>query len=295
MRWNTKSIEIWNDNVRFKRDIKLRDILRKDSQFPIGNPYINNTKLRSVVDFEYNENEVNELLNIVKDFNRIIPHLHIVLRDYQEAFLNSIRYSDFELICNSRQVGMSMLLRLHILRCVMNCKNVALIFPNRHQADREKKIIIDMLSELPYYMQPPIRDINDDGIIFETCKINFTLDINGHSNTDVLIFIDAAFTVDLKDMFNRIITIRQLMIKHQQTIIQSTSNIGSYFNELFSGSKYGNFNRMIIDHKVVNRKPEWEYNIRNSIGDRQFLVEYCCCMDEKKLKRVDVLKSILNK
>jgi hypothetical protein len=161
----------------------------------------------------------------------------------------------------------------------------------------------ELLESLPYYMQPALKSRSKNNFIFYKSKVVFTNSTLGHEETTVMIFSDAAFNTKFQLQFEKTVTIRRVSIKKDlQTMVFSGSNIGSYFNKFFLFEKnnpwntsYSNFNRTILTHNVVTRKENWEDNLRGIIGDKQFLIQYSCCMDEKILNRYDVLRNILNK
>jgi hypothetical protein len=60
MKWTSKLIDLWNDDIRQRRAIVIRDVLGDDDTFPSGRPYYKDTRLRTLREFKYTEEEINE-------------------------------------------------------------------------------------------------------------------------------------------------------------------------------------------------------------------------------------------
>jgi len=304
MKWTSKFIDLWNGDIKEKRAIMISEILG-DHGYPKGRPYYKDTKLRIVNDFEYTEREINESLRMKTDFEYFLHRgifvnkMQIGIRDYQKNILTVMNESKgFDIFRVSRQIGISTMIRVFCMwMAISKGGNVTVVLPDKSDCEEQLRILVDMLSSLPYFLQPVVSHLGKDHIIFDNgCSVRFGVDVGRKGGHDVLIFDKVAFNDNFKRLFDMHIPRGPFVPANfsEKVFIFSTPRRESFFNTLYLSDNYI-FNRHTYTIDVLNVSEKWLDYVRSSISDYDFLVEYMCCMDETKLERVKKIGHLLNK
>jgi hypothetical protein len=311
MKWSTELIRNYNDDVKFRRDVKLRSVLGEKNRYPSELPYFGKSKLRSEYLFKYSESEVNELLKNDNDPYYLMSRgfdtfgVPLVLRDYQEDILSRlIDGEDNEMFCTSRQIGMTLLMRLYMVHCILKGKSVVVV-NNQTGCKNSFDHFSEFLHNIPYYMQPVVKDVNVSNLslTFWNSKVVFSNRVRGLEDVDVLIFEDAGYNSSFENQYTSVMPKRFLYPEDKKTIVQSCASPGSYFNKLYQGNldltqtiMFDVFNKNTYKWDVFDRGVNWkESTIKTLASVKSFLIEYECCMDDKRLDRSEKLGNILNK
>lgn len=286
MKWSTDLVMRYSDELSYRRDIKLKNLLGKDS--PEGEPYCHNIKIRHQYEFDYTEKEINKLLELKKDPFLIFNLFNISLREYQkEMLLGFISWRFYKLVV-SRQIGSSSMINFYVVMQILEGKNITLISPRGGRITS----IINILKELPYYIQPCLDVYMGNSMYFRNSTFKVEKTLSKYESNMIYIFEDSAYLSD----FDADIMLLQTGDPYQ-VIVSSVAKENSYFNRFFTRKDMYHSDK--FDYKRLDTYMStqvYQEKIK-LLGHKGFAQEYECCMDPdilKKYERSDKISNILN-
>jgi len=287
MKWTSEFVECFNDSKKYNRKLKLSNILDKNDM-PNGSPFLQGTKLRCITDndFRYTEDEINFKLKLKNEkmmyFNGIfkVSHANIAFRTDQKKLIEMLFNNRFNMLATARQFGVSTMIDFFIILNILEGRSVSLFHP--FDSGRFQRIL-RKITQMPYYLQPVIRDFDDTVIEFRT---DASIRINDINNLgDACIIDDMSFINDQYNIFDRVLS-HCISTTASMSVI-STPHMGSYFNEMYQSKS------PLFVHRKFPMIPS-NYQMRST--DRfHYEQEYNCVMDEKSLrkyKRQDMIGKI---
>lgn len=276
------------------RDIRIQTII-DDHVHPPQFPYISTREgfvkipfLRKPgIEFDHTEEEIKNIIQLKNDPSYLSTFLNIWsksgsvnfnLYPAQKEFIDNYQTSKFNLIKQSRQVGISSMLSLIMLHYSLtrSSKDIFYISPSTSWKEDFNRFI-SFLNQVPFYMSVGVsitEKQNLKSIDFENgSRITFTDTLTkSFSSVDFLIVDQAAF-LDLGKILT-IVTPRLMSTNDTQCFISSSPKSGSNFNTIFKSG--GMWNKIILNWDIVpERDSNWVTETSYLLGGFQnFLDEY---------------------
>lgn len=279
MNWSTKILPCNGNPCQCNkkatdRDMKIDNILGND----LKNPYLsNNHNLRAPnILFELTSDEISSYKKALDDilhFSKIISKY--TLYEIQKNVLKDLQENRFNLIVNSRQSGMSMILAIKSLHKSLSKDKKILIYVYDDALDMMNRIK-DLYQIIPFYLKPGISNWGSNKISFDNgSSIEVLNKFNRIVRYDLIILDDFAHYIDPNSIMNHIIPI-QLSSISSELIISSIPNGTNLFYNIINDNIY---NKNVIhihwsQINIENRDDTWKNDMINLIGIESFYQEY---------------------
>lgn len=198
---------------------------------------------------------------------------------YKKNVLKDLQENRFNLIVNSRQSGMSMILAIKSLHKSLSKDKEILIYVYGDGLDMMNRIK-DLYQIMPFYLKPGISNWGYNKISFDNGSSIEVLNNKSSSNNffvsryDLIILDDFAHYIDPKNSIMNTIPI-QLSFVSSELIISSIPNGTNEFYNMFINDNI--YNKNVIHWSQVNienRDDTWKNDMINLIGVESFYQEY---------------------
>lgn len=287
--WTTEKINATDEQIL--RDISLANVLGCESIYPKVNPFFrNNKRIRAAnVPFYPTTDELSHIIRW-QDDPRYIVHLtstvhgsirNIILRDYQEETLSNYNNHRFNLVVNSRQSGMNVILALqalHYITCSED-KAVAIFCLTKEKSMGLLETIKNIYMQLPYYAQKGVVKWSNKEIRFDNgCRIRCeTLNQkNGFAigyQIHFAIVNDFAYLNSGHNFYQSLYPTLTAVRDSRMTVV-SCPNGDNHFKELVEGINIFN-KQWIFWDQVPGRDEQWKQDeIKRIGGVEAFAQEY---------------------
>lgn len=312
--WSTELLDISKNIKQKQRDDKIGDLLNVGSSFPKSSPYYRRDEsLRAGnLSFDYTDEEIKSLVKIQEDPNYLLsltkaitPTLgfaNIVLRPYQQQALSNYKNNRFNIIINSRQSGMSLILALEALHYAYQGDKSILITANKIDSAYNILAKVKMLyRNLPFYAKLGIRKIGTKQICFDNGSYIKTGTFNGSSGSTLGDTYDFTIVDDYGHLHSTgAKRLRQtympmtLVRKDSRIIILGIPNGINHFKEMVYDEKSIFKKQWIPYHLVPNRDSKWIDEAIHAVGGyASFLQEYDnTFMGTKEWTRINNLQKL---
>lgn len=205
------------------------------------------------------------------------------LHAYQKKIIDSFIANRFNVVSNSRQMGMSTLIcALSLHSAAFNMNNISYILCcSSAQCNELMKRIISAYKKMPYYMKPGIASYTKTSVIFDNgssiVAFSNTNQMRGASlNFNNLFINDYAFM-----RYDTLTGLFPILAMNRKTkvFIQSTPNGNNHFYDLVDKSRRGENSFVLTECRwweVPGRDEEWKEQMIRYIGEDGFAQEFDC-------------------
>lgn len=280
MNWSTKILPCNGNPCQCNkkatdRDMKIDNILGND----LKTPYLsNNHNLRSPnILFELTSNEISSYKRALDDilyFSKIVSKY--TLYEIQKNVLKDLQENRFNLIVNSRQSGMSMILAIKSLHKSLSKDKKILIYvcdDKLHMMNRIK----DLYQIMPFYLKPGISNWGSNKISFDNGS---SIEVNKYSPNNLLggydlIILDDFDYIDPKNsIIIHIIPIQLSSISCELIISSIPNGTNKFYNMFINDNTYNKNTIHWSQVNIENRDDTWKNDMINLIGVESFYQEY---------------------
>ena len=296
-------MEINSEQVNFyKQQINNGDIITNKIF------YVNDPKLRKAgILYKCSESEIEIYTKCAEQemfFYETFFANKYKLYDMHMKYLNLLSNDKHVINLNSRESGALFIHALHFLwlSIFKNDTCNVIVDYKRDVAIEHLHKIMDLYSELPYYMQVGIKHWNQTSIKFDNgsqirvyksnaCFIGFNVDnllINNFA------FLDVNFLKKFKECLYPTISAHA----NSSIIINSEPNGKNLFHDMFEKAKSG-LNKFVAFEMpyyiIPNRDEKWKSERIANIGEKSFKQEYELCFIEEEsevINKEDLMKEL---
>ena len=288
----------------FNFNTKIIDFIKNENLQPILNitPFwkLNTNIKKGNILFDYTSDELKNLYQLQNDMHYFIKFIEnikcfynndldkistIQLRNYQKEILQNFNNNRFLSILSSRQMGITTLIPIYLIKYILSNKNknIIILSDKNHSSIEILNKFKDIYYYLPFYLKPGVLTWNKGSISFDNgCMIkcdNIKNNIAIGYNVDIMIMLEPLHLKDNKlfKIFNSILPVMSVLKDTKLFLINS--GLGKYNNDFYKNYFTDEIDNVFKKYKyhyllISNRDEEWKNRMINNFGIELFYNEF---------------------